>query len=124
MKMKLFWIIICILFPVITEGADWVKITGVDNFYLDVTSIQQVAPGQYKAWSKAEFKNYASIKEVKIHSLHNCVERKIKELHSTLYYKDGSIYDEGARDWHSVIPESNYEKIFDLVCSYKKGVDI
>jgi hypothetical protein len=124
MKMRLFWIIICILFPIITEGADWVKVTEFDNFYLDVTSIEQVASSQYTAWSKAEFKNNASLKEVRIYSLHHCIERKVKELQGILYYNDGSIYNVGERDWHYVIPDSNYEKILNFVCSYKKGLDI
>jgi hypothetical protein len=124
MRMKLFWIITCIVFPVITEGMNWVKVTGVDNFYLDVKSIKHVGPAQYAAWSKIEFKEYASIKEVRIHSLHHCVERKVRELQGILYYNDGTIHYEGARDWHYVIPNSNYEKILNLVCSYKKGLDI
>jgi len=124
MKMKLFCIITFILFPVITEGMNWVKVSGVDNFYLDVKSIKHVGPAQYAAWSKIEFKNYSSIKEARIHSVHHCVERKVRELQGILYYKDGTIHHEGARGWHDVIPESTYEKILNLVCSYNKGLDI
>jgi hypothetical protein len=122
MTKKLFLIFFCILFTVTAEGADWVKVTEVDNFYLDVSSIKQVAPGQYQAWSKTEFKDGASLKEARINSLFHCVERKVKELQGTLYYKDGTVHDEGERDWHDVVPESNYEKVLNFVCTYKKGV--
>jgi hypothetical protein len=121
MTQKFYWLIICIfLFPVMAEGADWVRVTEVDNFYLDVSSIKQVAPGQYQAWSKTEFKNDASLKEARIHSLYHCAERKVKELQGTLYYQDGSIHHEGARDWHHVIPGSVLAGALDFICTHKK----
>jgi hypothetical protein len=122
MTRNFFWAVFFILFPVMAEGADWVKPTEINNFYIDVNSIKQVAPGQYQAWSKTEFTNDASLKEVKIHSLYHCVERKVKELEGTLSYQDGTVHNEGARDWHDVIPDSVLAGALDFVCTYKKGV--
>jgi hypothetical protein len=43
MTKKIFLIIVCILFPMITEGADWWKVIETDKsiFYVDVGSIKK-----------------------------------------------------------------------------------
>ena len=127
MTKKLYLIISFILLPVIAEGADWVKVVESKDkkeiFYVDVSSIKQSAPNQYRVWYKVEFKNVdlSALKESKAFSLFDCVEREYKELQITHYNIDGS-FSEGEQDWQYVIPDSNMEAVFAFVCTYKKGV--
>ena len=126
MEMKTFLIIICILFPVMTEGADWVKIAETQNpkamISVDAGSIQKVSSNLSMAWRKAEAINHESIKEVHSYSMLDCAERRHKRLQATVYNLDGSTDTGNVRDWQNVIPGSAMERVLDFVCTYKKGV--
>ena len=126
MTKKLFLIIVCILFPVIAQGADWVKVSVSKNYKetysVDVSSIKQVSSNQYKAWVKTVFWNYTILKEMSAYTLFDCEELKYKTLQTTFYNNDGSIKQEQEGNWSYAIPDSAWEGVLDFACTYKKRI--
>ena len=125
MTKKLFWVIVCILFPVIAEGADWVKVVQNNKaiLYVDVSSIKQVASNQYKAWLKLKYINDELIEKDIEYELFDCAEVKSKYLQITFYQNNGRITTIGEKDWEYVTPDTAEGKgVLDFVCNYKKGV--
>jgi hypothetical protein len=125
MTKKLFWVIVCILFPVMAEGAEWVKVSESVNataiYYVDINSIKQSTPNQYQAWFKVEYNALLKVKEAKSFALFDCAEKKYKVLQAT-YKTVGGIDTIKEQDWEYAVPESNMENILNFVCTYKKGV--
>lgn len=122
MAQKIHCMIICIfLFPFISEAADWV-LAGVDNFFVDVDSIKEVAPDQYKACFKAELTNDVLIREIEKYSFFDCTGRKTKALVTIKHFRDGSICKTGEEGLEDVPPDSIMEDVLQFVCSHKKGV--
>ena len=126
MTRKLFLIIVCILLPVIAEGADWVKVSVSKNhkekYSVDVSSIKQVSSNQYKAWVKKDIWNNTNLKEMSAYTLFDCEERKYKALQTTFYNNDGTIKQEQEDNWSYAIPDSPWEGVLNFVCKYKKWV--
>jgi hypothetical protein len=122
MAQRFYCMIICIfLFPFISEGANWVR-AGVDNFYVDVDSIKEVAPDQYKACFKAELTDDVLIREAERYSFFDCTGRKTKALVTIKHFRDGSIGETGEEGLEDVPPDSIMEDVLQFVCSYKKGI--
>ena len=129
-------IIIFLLFTMLPAFAsDWVQISEKD--YMDLSSINEYnAIGLYaddvlySVWiknlnDKSEFwTNLEKMLNKKLWysmSQHvvNCSRREIATKHSALYdTKNNSIYDkELYLEWGSVVPDTNGEYLYSLVCS-------
>lgn len=124
MTKNLFIIIFCILFPIIAEGADWVKVNESEggSGSVDISTIKQTAPNQYRAWYKIELINNESLKEARKLASFDCVKKRLKDLQSTYYLINGKTSTDGEKEWKYVLPESNVEYVLNFVCTYKKDV--
>lgn len=115
-------IITCILlFPSICQGADWEEV-GFDGMYVDVSSIKEVAPNQYKACFKAELKKDILLREAERYSFFDCTGRKSKALITIKYLRNGDIIETGEEGLEDVPPDSIMENILLFVCNYKNDV--
>jgi len=115
-------IIVCIfLFSSICQGADWEKV-GIDGMYVDVSSIKEVAPNQYKACFKAELRKDILLREAERYSFFDCTERKYKTLITIKYLRNGDVIETGEEVLKDVPPDSIMENILTFVCNYKKNV--
>jgi hypothetical protein len=121
---KLFWFIVCILFPVIAEGADWVKVVESKKsiFYVVAGSITQSSPNQYQAWYKNQIKTNEAFKDIRTYGSYDCVESKFMVHQSVYNYRDGSSDSSGKEEWESIVPGSVFETVLNFVCNYNKGV--
>ena len=120
---KLYWVIVCILFPVIAEGADWVKVVESKSsiFYVVASSITESSPNQYQAWYKNQIKTDKPFKDIRTYGSYDCVESKFK-VHQSIYnYKDGSSDTSGKEEWEPIVPGSVFETVLNFVCNYNKG---
>lgn len=128
MTKKLILIVVCILFPVIAEGEDWVMVATSSDMgfgYIDRSSIKQVTSSQYKAWYKIKLIDTEQpLRKIKTYILCDCLERRTKDLQSTFYKLDGSHFSTGEEDWKHAIPESNLENVLNFVCNYKGVLNI
>lgn len=118
MTKKIFLIIACILIPLIAEGADWVRVIETDKsiFYVDASSVNQIAFNNYQAWFKTEFIKDNLLKKTMVFASFDCGEKKRKKHQITYYKYDGSSKKGGEQEWEYVMPESNMETVLDFVC--------
>lgn len=123
MRAKKYFIVGLILFPIMAKGADWMKVSvsHTSIWYVDVSSIERVTFNNYQAWNRIEYINSNLLKELKILTLFDCVERRYKDLKTMYYFINGDNHIRGEEEWRYITPDSNLEDLLDFVCTYKKG---
>ncbi len=117
-----------LLIPCMAEGVDWVLTTS-DEYgknYVDVDSVKKDRRNIYRVWEKTEYKNPNSALRTLYYREHNCKERQYQTIHYTEFRKDGTENSEtylsgGWYGWRLIAPDSQYEKVHNLVCSSIKG---
>jgi len=122
MKTKLFLIIICVLFPVIAEGEDWIKICDMKDFNIYIGSIQQVASNQYRVWYKVKLKNDEEYSQWTMYNLYDCNENKLKQLQLTSYRHDGTTVTIEEQEWRYPIPSATSWHMMFIACHYDEIV--
>jgi hypothetical protein len=125
------------LFKIEGWGADWQPYHKDESstIYYDAANIRQISKGTLRVWEKTIYRPKGVEDMIKALSERyrelaycislfeiNCLERKYKELHETVYKDDRSVLDLlnyeafGKADWRYVIPDSIEEALLDAVC--------
>jgi hypothetical protein len=132
MRKKLFLIIVCILFPVIVEGSDWMIIEGIENgeyidyYFVDNSNIKRPSKTLVRYWyllksvnrghpplTKDDLKSGAGYRD---YIEMDCEKKRTRPVKKELELLDEDKYIEKFKEWHYIEPDSVDEKIYELLC--------
>ena len=101
------------MFGTVHGESDWIKLyEGEDGkIYFDYSRLDSK---KHQGWIEFVHKNGIGV------SLYesNCKDKKIRTIHTTMTDSDGNFIgkEESPSNWEYVIPDSNNEKILEVLC--------
>ena len=126
--MKKLTLLIALIFIAFSANADWKYITGADEgkFYYEPSSIKKTKAFT-KVWVLVDFNDPVTFRGITYLSSKslwqlNCSEEEEKTTQSLAYsghMGTGQLVDirNDKMDWASIVPQTNQELIFKLVCN-------
>ena len=130
MTRKIISIIVCILFPVMAEGSDWIVIDGIesgefiDYYFVDKNNIKRPSETIVRYWYllKSVSKGHPPPTEDELkrgegyrdYIEMDCETKKTRPVKTELELPNE--YVEKFKEWHYIEPHSVDEKIYELLC--------
>jgi hypothetical protein len=116
--------LIFILFPPLSEGADWlhfIQNKGGENRYIDIETIKQTSPHTFEAVQKVEPHNSPDTAYILSRLEVDCSGRRIRVLEETVYTAQGEARKTGGHgEFKEVRANDVEESLLELLCSLKK----